>query len=148
MELFKHSPIHGGVPGRDFDGLQAEVAMELAEYQLQKHERKPWHSTTGDIDQSKCFCYFVQSLIFMLFQIAGLPEDEIVNGVRGYYQEVLKVPVTRYDVEPVPPPGGTIRVITPQGKLVQIRRLPRRVSSFMSQADTTATLPSRSLSIS
>ena len=80
MELFKHSPIHGGVPGRDFDGLQAEVAMELAEYQLQKHERKPWHSTTGDIDQSKCFCYFVQCLIFMLFQIAGLPEDEIVNG--------------------------------------------------------------------
>ena len=90
MELFKHSPIHGGVPGRDFDGLQAEVAIELAEYQLQKHERRPWHSTTGDIDQSKCFCYFVQALIFMLFKISGLPEDEIVNGVRGYYLEVLK----------------------------------------------------------
>ena len=66
------------------------MAIELAEFQLQKHERKPWHSTSGDIDQSKCFCYFVQNLIFMLFQIAGLPEDEIVNGVRGYYLEVLK----------------------------------------------------------
>ena len=90
MELFKHSPIHGGIPGRDFDGLQAEVAIELAEYQMQKDERRPWQSTTADIDQSKCFCYFVQALIFMLFKVAGLPENEIVNGVRGYYSEVLK----------------------------------------------------------
>ena len=69
MELFKHSPIHGGIPGRDFDGLQAEVAIELAEYQMQKDERRPWQSTTADIvPTGRCY---TSMLLLGWFDVAG-----------------------------------------------------------------------------